>query len=228
MKKVMITLAVLMTFSAAAFAYDITIEGIQVLQTSGSTASFNALTGTLVWSAGATGRMWTDAGYYEWEQAVVTATFTGLNDLSSGGLADATFTSGTWKFMLGTNDPLGTGQVEISGILASPYRETEQGTTAGVLDGSALAIVQNTFFDYGYFGYLWGVTGVELQWGDGVNMLGNLLSSTQFSSGYPLNNFASNWQSGNLSASLWAVPEPATISLLGLGAIAFLKRKNSK
>ena len=85
------------------------IEEIELTQIGGAFATYDPSSGgTATWSGGASGIMKTNTNgliqlytYFDPGDAVIEATFTGVNDSSGGGLASASFDTGTFKITLG-------------------------------------------------------------------------------------------------------------------------------
>lgn len=215
---------------AVATSTAMVIEEVQIAQTSGATAVYaydaETGTGTINWSAGASGLVISTGYFAQFQTVEVVATFSGVTDLSSGGVAKATFDSGTWTMRLGLGLGQGGPAVELGGGISGLYREEE--TTVDQLEGKAVATVDTAVFDTGYFGTLWGVQDIELQWGDGDGLAG-LISSIIFPPNYGIESYGEDYASSNLTVTLiadeTAIPEPATMVVLGLGSLLALRRR---
>jgi hypothetical protein len=193
------------------------VKEVTIAQTNGVTAYNAAGTGTLNWTMGASGMVITsDWDVFLFDNATVAATFTGVTDLSSGGVAKATFSSGTWSMDLSQSG----ATVHLAGGIQGLYREEEL-PEGDALDGRA--IVTLTAADFTGFD-----PSLDLQWGNS-NMLGGIIASVLFTPGYGIQDYQSNYQSENTTITLLAdetaIPEPATMLLLGLGAVLLRKKK---
>jgi hypothetical protein len=210
---------VVLALSVASFAS--TVEMVSFVQTTGASSSYNSATGTLVWSAGGSGTITRDGlDYSDFDSATITATFSGVTDLSSGGLAKAEFTSGTWQFDLKGWLSSNPATFTIKGTLNGTYNEAE--ADPDHLIGAAMANVTDISWNYDIFG---GGTAIPVAWANPSN-LGSLTASTLFADGFGLQAYNPNgWQSKNLSAQIDSVPEPATISLIVMGLAGLLRRK---
>ncbi len=224
-------LAVLfMGLCIASVSMAVEVEQIQIIQDIGVTAEYDAGTGTTTWSQGAAGWLLTDGGQVEsFSDVSVTGTFSGAVDQSSGGLASAVFTNpGTWSITM--NYALGTA-VEISGITSTNWTETETGADTDKIDGRAVVEVTAYTFDTGWFGDLWGIGDLDLQWEGGLNSLAGLIADITLPNGTGYTSYDDDYSTSNATITLWAdegvIPEPATLCLLAFGAVGLLRRRKA-
>jgi hypothetical protein len=225
----LLMMGVLICFASVSHAA-FTVTGVELVQVTGASSYYDADTGTLTWSLGASGAVMTgDFNYAGFTEATISATLTGGVDATPlGGYAAASFTGGTWSVVLGDvldqGLPFG-GDVNIGGTF-SFYNEAE--VADDVLQGSGVVTVDYATFDLDFFGGLWSIQGIQMQWGDG-NGLGGLFSQTLFTPDYGLTDYNSDFSSDNLTVTLVAdettVPESMTVILLGLGALSLRKRR---
>jgi len=180
----------------------------------GVSGNFSAAAGTLAWSDGVSILVIDDeANIYEYG-VVVDSTFDGCHDTSAGGVASAYFTAGNWSVLVKDG---ATSIMTIAGSLVSNYNEGETGP--GSLYGGAVANVSSiTVHDPSYFGSTVSFAG--------DNTIG-IIATTALAG--DINNYASDWSSSNVIINLLAdesaIPEPATMTLLGLGALSLIRRK---
>ncbi|OQA03833.1 MAG: hypothetical protein BWY69_00220 [Planctomycetes bacterium ADurb.Bin401] len=149
------------------------------------------------------------------------ADFTNVTERSSGGLASATFSTGSWQIQLFSpaDDHL---VFDISGTV-DWYREDESSDYSNTVNGigkvtlGEIAYVDPLFFG----GAIWGSS-------DGKSAITTTITGATQGGGN-LINYQSDWASDNVTIVVWAdssmaVPEPATMCLLALGGLLLRKR----
>lgn len=221
-KSVAIMMVALMALCGVASA---NVTQIGLLQALGGNADYDAGTGVAVWSQGASGwAMTTDFGFISFSNVQISATFSGIDKLSSGGRAMATFSSGNW-LLAASGGMIGAvplpGTFTIAGHLHSLYRETETAVDSDALDGRAVVVVDS--FDYS--------EDDSLEWVDGIGSLAGLVANISLPDGTNIINYDSDYHSTNnivtLDADESSVPEPATMGLLAIGSMLFIRRRRA-
>ncbi len=175
-------------------------------------------TGQLNWYGGQTASILTDTGPLGVTLVpnFKNTSFTGGTDTSSGGEASAYFTSGNWEVTL--QDTSANDILTIKGNLKTNYIENE--ISAGQLNGGAVANVTDIIIhDANFFG------GQSVTF-DGGNTIGITAATTLLED---VQDYQTSWESSNIVVKLLAdennIPEPATMVLLGSGALLFLRKR---
>jgi len=195
---------------------------IEIIFAMGLTSSFDADGGiganglqTLVSTNGA--YVYTDDIYappMQFAASDILCTFEETTDTSSGGIAGAWFDSGAWQIKI--FDSASALVLDMSGTV-DWYDELE--TAANAVDGRGIVSIGSIYLAGELTGHQWGST----------NGKSGLISSIVNAQPQPLTNYQTDWSSNNVMMLLYAdssvIPEPATIMLLGLGAVGLLGRK---
>jgi hypothetical protein len=186
-------------------------------------SSFDAGTGTLTWSKGGIATMYYDSGSSKY-RVNVDATLSGMTDTSSGGLASASFSSATFtvNFYALTDTTKLTSLGHLDGELhpGYSYLEGEIQQDPSQLYGSAP--MRLTAFNFN--GYAWA---------EDIGDMGGLTATTSnlFGNWGNISDYQSDWSSNNTIVKLLAdetgIPEPASILLLGLGGLAWIRKRRA-
>ncbi|MGA2914735.1 MAG: PEP-CTERM sorting domain-containing protein [Sedimentisphaerales bacterium] len=233
MKKFLCLCAAILAMSISfSYADPMGIDGIAIVQHLGVGAEFDASPpGTITWSGGVDGWLMTEMGnfqFYSWapgfESAPVTAEFTLITDLSSGGQAKARFAAGSWTMGViasGYTDPV----AYLAGHIQGNYNEMATNPPEGTaLEGRAIAIVDTATFNDAYWTL---AIGTPICW-EGIGQAAGIIANISLDEGKGIQNYQSDYSSNNVIVTLYAdpsvVPEPATIALLTLGGLLLRKR----
>ncbi|MEN8127678.1 MAG: PEP-CTERM sorting domain-containing protein [Planctomycetota bacterium] len=227
MKKALFVLGLVCVVSAGSYGI-ITDVVISDLQVGGATADYDHVLGKLEWTGGASATLNTTDGDSIQTDVVVSVNFAGVVDDSAGGWAKASFTQVLDWQMNFTGLGEETGYIQGNGDGSDGYSEIEGledtlfggmiAQSAGHLYGAAILNVTES--DFSQFG--------GAHWEDVSGGLAKLKSETLVDAAfgdYDTDSYTSSLSALWLYADETTIPEPATMALLGLGALLLRKRR---
>jgi hypothetical protein len=212
------------------------IDKVQIEQTSGASAAYTYVDGNLQWSGGAFSYIYTEGGnFFSFDSASINANFDLASDDSAGGVAKARFDLfGSWSVSLYKAGYTGavviiTGTMNNGGGFGSKYWEAETGYER--LDGKAWVNIGSFWADATWVANeVLPVSFDGLTWDE--DLIAGLDSDVSLNAGTgDINSYGQNYNSDNgLTLTLFSdqsqvIPEPATMMLLGLGAVLLRKKK---
>jgi hypothetical protein len=203
------------------------IEKIEVVLAFGMTSSYSAdsNTQTLTATNGAWVFVSNNPDHLSFSTTSSSVIATGADDASSGGVANATFSGGTWQIQLYDSNEL---VLNLSGTIEW-YEENEDLLFTNIVNGDGHLFVdaETKIVDPDFWG-----AGTDWVTTDGESAIETYISGAQQGGG-SLTNYLNNWSSGNVTMVIYAdssnvVPEPATIALIALGGLLLRKRSSKK
>jgi hypothetical protein len=218
MKKGLLLLLFSLAVPASAAIVDKVVFEIDSLSVN---SDFYAASGQLVWSNGGYATVRYEGGTQRY-RVTVDATWSDLTDLSQpGGPAKASFGAGSFMatFFYLTDPGKLTPIASAGGSLYSSFSFNELETVENPSELYGAAVVKLTSWDVPGF-----------TWIEGLNAPAGLTATTSNISPSNIVNYQSDWNSNNTIVTLLAdesgIPEPATVCLLGLGALGLLRKRS--
>lgn len=238
MKKTLFVMALLCLLSVSSFGI-ITGVQINVIEGQGAIATYDPVLGKLEFRQGAQATLYDSlGGTYVAPFSEITANFDGMVDSSSGGWAQASFANVLdWQIQF-YDDALHTnviGEISGDGVGGTSYDEIEgRVNELAWLPGAEPRIDADQLFGAGVVN----VTQYDLafagggEWEDVSGGLAKLKSHSILTGtiyegfgDYDTDEYETSLSTVWLYADETTIPEPATMGLLGLGALLLRKRK---
>jgi hypothetical protein len=218
-KRTIVLLLFFLTIAIPAGAEVVNME-VDQIDNLAVTSNFNVATGQLTWSKGGVAKLYDDGGAISNLRVNVSATFSGVTDLSSGGLASASFSAGNFNIDffsdISKQNYVGSvaGEIYPGGVYL--YNEGETQENPSRLYGSAPMRLTS-----------WTLAGYT--WAESLGSMGGVTATTTNLTPTNISDYQSDWSSKNTIVKILAdetgIPEPATVCLLGLGAAGLISRR---
>ena len=205
------------------------VEKIEITIAFGGDTIFDAQdpasSSQLSWQNGSGAMVWkdTDPNPFMADDCAIVGNFSSMTDNSGGGIASARFNSGAWEVSLYDAEGLLANDylvMRVGGTL-DWYNESETGDDE--LTGVGIVTVDDFWIDSGpaFFGS-------SPVWGAGPDGKSGIQAQTSLLSLDPAD-YATDFTADSLTLVIFAdssyMPEPATVTLLALGALAGLRRR---
>lgn len=217
-------LGLMLCMAGLVSAAPVVVNYAELAVAQGGSAVYDAAAGTIAWSGGASGKIGlVDGSYLTFDQPGTGVTITGNLSGTPGAGAGSSLTLSNLTFSL-TYAPY--GQTQDSGIVISGTLSDQQVYMESLFNAPGLGTI------------LQGIAGVDVTavitdgsdsytW---VEATGSKLETTIMGVG-SFSDYSQDYNSNNMRITVYGsdyVPEPATMTLLGLGAVSLFSRRRRK